>query len=446
MPSINSLLLIAPPGGGKGTVTKLLLNRCKALFSQYPQQHFSMGDVLRKNLDQLPQDQQAKMRNGELLPAQDLKEILFREVRNCLGGSSSAGGGHAVVDGVNLQGGRNCSAVRVEHQDASLDDNYNGTSSRPPWIILDGFPRTVEQAKLLEQEDERSDEHQISDSTPTSSRVDAEDPADRTTITPKIAVFLDVPTEEILDRIEHRLIHPGSGRTYNEKWNPPKVPNVDDVTGEPLERRADDDFATVKRRLEVFREFTWKPLLDHYVGQRPPRRGTSTQDELHEDGCTSKTTTFIVSGDGKGAGLVQQLTSAAAGDPNRSASGRTRTGPRDVFDVAKNLNLINQGRRSEAIVEELLACPEFRSLLGLDALEREHSAGADYTAEGHQSGRFLSSDEQAPAVLNSCAVVAEGKGITIRQEPMGREEVAGNSERSRQQGAASTRAPVYSRL
>lgn len=51
---------------------------------------------------------------------------------------------------------------------------------------------------------------------------------------------LDVPRDAILERIANRMVHAPSGRVYNNSWNPPKVPGLDDVTGEPLTRRADD--------------------------------------------------------------------------------------------------------------------------------------------------------------------------------------------------------------
>ena len=53
-----------------------------------------------------------------------------------------------------------------------------------------------------------------------------------------------------------RLIHPASGRSYHEKFAPPKKPGVDDVTGEPLIRRKDDTAETLKARLEAFRKQT----------------------------------------------------------------------------------------------------------------------------------------------------------------------------------------------
>jgi adenylate kinase len=62
-----------------------------------------------------------------------------------------------------------------------------------------------------------------------------------------------------------RRSHPASGRTYHVKFNPPKVAGMDDVTGEPLVQRADDQEETVKKRLQVYSDQT-RPLVDYYSG------------------------------------------------------------------------------------------------------------------------------------------------------------------------------------
>jgi adenylate kinase len=62
-----------------------------------------------------------------------------------------------------------------------------------------------------------------------------------------------------------RRSHPASGRTYHVKFNPPKVAGMDDVTGEPLVQRADDQEETVKKRLDVYSAQT-RPLVDYYSG------------------------------------------------------------------------------------------------------------------------------------------------------------------------------------
>ena len=58
-------------------------------------------------------------------------------------------------------------------------------------------------------------------------------------------------------------MHPGSGRTYHVRFNPPKVEGKDDVTGEPLIQRADDQEETVAKRLQVYHSQT-SPLIEYY--------------------------------------------------------------------------------------------------------------------------------------------------------------------------------------
>ena len=74
---------------------------------------------------------------------------------------------------------------------------------------------------------------------------------------------IDVPDEEIITRMSGRRTHPGSGRSYHVKFNPPKVEGRDDQTGEPLVQRDDDKEQTVRKRLEVYRAQT-RPLVDYY--------------------------------------------------------------------------------------------------------------------------------------------------------------------------------------
>ena len=103
-----------------------------------------------------------------------------------------------------------------------------------PRLLLDGFPRTLPQAKALQN------------------------------ITPVDAVLvLDIPHATIVDRISNRMIHPASGRVYNQTYNPEKVRGKDDETGEPLVQRDDDKPDTVKARLVAYEEMT-APLIAHY--------------------------------------------------------------------------------------------------------------------------------------------------------------------------------------
>lgn len=101
--------------------------------------------------------------------------------------------------------------------------------------LFDGFPRTIEQANAL---------------------LDAE-------IFIDCVIEIDVPVEEIIKRISGRRIHPPSGRTYHIYFNPPKISDHDDETGERLVQREDDSETTIKKRLEVYFSQT-QPLVLFY--------------------------------------------------------------------------------------------------------------------------------------------------------------------------------------
>jgi len=76
-------------------------------------------------------------------------------------------------------------------------------------------------------------------------------------------VEIVVPDELIVERMSGRRVHLASGRSYHVKFNPPKKPGVDDVTGEPLVQRADDKEETVRNRLGVYHRQT-EPLVHYY--------------------------------------------------------------------------------------------------------------------------------------------------------------------------------------
>jgi adenylate kinase len=101
--------------------------------------------------------------------------------------------------------------------------------------LFDGFPRTIPQAEALKREGVGLD----------------------------YVLEIDVPDDEIITRMTGRRVHPGSGRVYHVKFNPPQVADRDDDTGEPLILRDDDKPETVKNRLEVYRKQT-RPLVDYY--------------------------------------------------------------------------------------------------------------------------------------------------------------------------------------
>ncbi len=103
-------------------------------------------------------------------------------------------------------------------------------------FLLDGFPRTIAQAEGL----------------------------DAAGIGIDVVLEFDVPDADIIQRLSGRRVHPASGRTYHIVFNPPRQPGVDDVTGEPLVQRADDQEDTVRKRLEVYHAQTL-PLVKFYA-------------------------------------------------------------------------------------------------------------------------------------------------------------------------------------
>jgi len=76
-------------------------------------------------------------------------------------------------------------------------------------------------------------------------------------------VALNVPADEIVNRLKDRWIHMPSGRVFNLAWNPPKVAGKDDETGEPLSQREDDKPEVIRHRLETYDKNT-NPIMEFY--------------------------------------------------------------------------------------------------------------------------------------------------------------------------------------
>ncbi|QID18242.1 adenylate kinase [Nitrogeniibacter mangrovi] len=180
------LILLGPPGAGKGTQANFI----KEKFG-IPQ--ISTGDMLR-----------AAVKAGTPLGI-EAKKVM------------DAGG--LVSDDI---------IIGLVKERLQQDDCKAG-------YMFDGFPRTIPQADALK---------------------DSGVPVD-------VVLQIDVPDEEIIERMSGRRVHVASGRTYHVKYNPPKVEGKDDVTGEDLIQRDDDQEETVRKRLEVYHAQT-KPLLDYY--------------------------------------------------------------------------------------------------------------------------------------------------------------------------------------
>ena len=102
-------------------------------------------------------------------------------------------------------------------------------------FLLDGFPRTIPQADAMKEAGIKVD----------------------------CVLEFDVPDELIVERIVGRRVHPGSGRVYHIKFNPPQQEDKDDVTGEALVTRKDDQEETVRKRLVEYHTLT-EPLIAYY--------------------------------------------------------------------------------------------------------------------------------------------------------------------------------------
>jgi len=184
------ILLIGPPGCGKGTQAKLIINKFNI-----PQ--ISTGDMLRehvKNNSDLGLKAKSYMDNGELVPDSVILGMMEKRLIN--------------------------------------NDCKNG-------YILDGFPRTIPQAISLD--------------------------ALLTKLNHKInkVVVINLKDDIIVERMGGRRVHPASGRIYHIKFNPSKIENLDDITGEELIIRKDDKEETVRKRLAIYHNTT-SPLISYY--------------------------------------------------------------------------------------------------------------------------------------------------------------------------------------
>jgi adenylate kinase len=185
-----NILLLGPPGGGKGTQAKFLIEKLNI-----PQ--ISTGDMLRahvNNQTDLGVEAQSYMNSGSLVP----DEVILGMME-----------------------------VRLNKLDCKSG------------YILDGFPRTIPQAKgldsLLKELNQSLD----------------------------FVIVIEVNDDIIVNRMGGRRVHEASGRVYHIKFNPPKVENMDDETGEELLIRPDDEESTVRKRLEVYHTET-SPLINFY--------------------------------------------------------------------------------------------------------------------------------------------------------------------------------------
>lgn len=122
-------------------------------------------------------------------------------------------------------------------------------------FLFDGFPRTIPQAQALQEAGVEIDK----------------------------VLEIHVDDEVIVERLSGRRVHEGSGRIYHVHHNPPKEPNKDDVTQEPLVQRDDDKEETVRKRLAVYHEQT-EPLVNFY--KKLEKQSATGQPSFQRvDGC-----------------------------------------------------------------------------------------------------------------------------------------------------------------
>jgi adenylate kinase len=181
------LILIGPPGAGKGTQAQFVCDR-------YGIPQISTGDMLRAAI---------KAGTSLGLAAKKVMDV-----------------GGLVSDDIIVR----LVKERLAQQDCA------------PGYLFDGFPRTIPQADAMKVADVPLD----------------------------YVIEIDVPDAAIVERMSGRRLHPGSGRTYHVKFNPPKITGRDDVTGDPLIQREDDREETVQNRLAVYHAQT-EPLVAYYV-------------------------------------------------------------------------------------------------------------------------------------------------------------------------------------
>jgi adenylate kinase len=206
-----NLILLGPPGAGKGT-------QAQRLVGDFRLPYVATGEMLRDAVregTELGQEAARYMNNGDLVP-------------------------DAVIIGVVIE--------RVQQDDCA--DGF----------ILDGFPRTVEQAKALDGELDKRGRKLTA------------------------ALFIDVPDDEVVRRISgRRQCVKNEQHVYHVEFDPPKNEGVCDQDGARLIQRDDDKAETVKHRLAVYHEQT-EPVIAHYDEAGILRRfdGSRSPTEVHD--------------------------------------------------------------------------------------------------------------------------------------------------------------------
>ena len=198
------IIMLGAPGAGKGTQAKLIAEK-------YNIPHISTGDIFRANIKEgteLGKEAKQYMDKGQLVPDELTVRILLDRV--------------------------------------AKEDCKNG-------YVLDGFPRTIPQAEVLDTEVAKLGD-----------KID-------------FAIDVAVPDENIIKRMSGRRSCPGCGRTYHIVHIPPKKEGICDDCGKELVLRDDDKPETVKSRLDVYHKQT-QPLIDYYSKQNILRTVDGTKD------------------------------------------------------------------------------------------------------------------------------------------------------------------------
>ena len=207
-PQLN-LILFGPPGAGKGT-------QAERLRGDFPLAYIATGDMLRQNVkDATELGIKAKeyMDNGDLVPDDVIVAM---------------------------------AAARLDEGDAQ--DGF----------ILDGFPRTLDQARALDEQLAQMGRQVTA------------------------VLLIDVPDEEVIRRLSGRRVCVKAGHNYHVEFDPPKHDDVCDQDGSRLIQRDDDQPEVIRNRLRVYHEKT-KPLVDFYDERGLLRRidGTREPADVH---------------------------------------------------------------------------------------------------------------------------------------------------------------------
>jgi adenylate kinase len=205
-----NLILLGPPGAGKGT-------QAERLREDFDVAYIATGDILRKAVaeeTELGKKAKEYMNNGDLVPDEVIIGVILEEVES-----------EAAQDG----------------------------------FLLDGFPRTVDQAEALDEALARLDR-----------RLTA-------------VLLIDAPDDEVVRRLSGRRMCAKSGHVYNVHTDPPKHDEVCDQDGSRLVQRDDDREETVRKRLDVYQRQT-APLIRFYEDRDLLKRfdGTRSPTEVHD--------------------------------------------------------------------------------------------------------------------------------------------------------------------